>query len=146
MNLPDTNVWLALALSKHTFHAAARGWFLKQSGSTSVLFCRSTVQSFLRLLSTEALMRPYGLPPLTNAEAWGIYLGFRSDSRIGYVDEPKGIDELWERLAVRKTVSPKLWMDAYLAAFALRGNLVCVTTDDAFKQFKSLNTIILSKR
>jgi len=49
-------------------------------------------------------------------------------------------------LAVRKTASPKLWMDAYLAAFALRGNLVCVTTDDAFKQFKSLNAIVLSKR
>jgi toxin-antitoxin system PIN domain toxin len=146
VNLPDTNVWLALALSKHTFHAAAREWLLRQSESTSVLFCRSTVQSFLRLLGTEALMRPYGLPPLTNAEAWGIYLGFRSDSRIGYVDEPKGIDELWKRLAVRKTASPKLWMDAYLAAFAVRGNYVCVTTDDAFKKFRNLNAVILSRK
>ncbi len=76
MNLPDANVWLALALSKHTFHAAAREWFSRQSGPSSVLFCRSTIQSFLRLLSTEALMRLYGLPALTNAEAWGIYLGF----------------------------------------------------------------------
>ena len=146
MNLPDTNVWLALALSQHTFHAAARKWLLGQFDVASVLFCRSTVQSFLRLLSTDAVMRPYGLPPLTNAAAWGIYREFRSDSRIGYAAEPKGIDELWERLAVRETASPKLWMDAYLAAFALRGNYVCVTTDDAFRQFVSLHPVILSNR
>jgi len=146
VNLPDTNVWLALALSKHTFHAAARDWLSEQSAPASILFCRSTVQSFLRLLSTEAVLRPYGLPPLTNAAAWGIYHGFRSDSRIGYADEPKGIDELWKMLAVRETASPKLWMDAYLAAFALRGDYVCVTTDDAFKQFKSLNSLIISNR
>jgi len=88
-------------------------------------------------------MRPYGLPALTNTAAWEVYKGFRADPRIGYADEPKGIDELWEKLGIRETASPKLWMDAYLAAFALRANYICVTTDAAFKQFKGLNSVII---
>jgi toxin-antitoxin system PIN domain toxin len=144
VNLPDTNVWLALALSKHRFHAAARKWLESQSAAGSILFCRSTVQSFLRLLCTDAVMRPYGVPPLSNALAWKIYRKFRSDSRIGFADEPQALEELWETLAVRDTASPKLWMDAYLAAFAMRGDYACVTTDDSFRQFRGLNAIILS--
>ncbi len=29
MLLADSNIWLALALSKHEFHSAAQGWLLK---------------------------------------------------------------------------------------------------------------------
>ncbi len=37
----------------------------------------------------------------------------------------------------RNTVSPKLWMDAYLAAFAISGKLRFVTNDKAFRQFQA---------
>ena len=66
MPLADSNVWLALALSKHEFHSAARKWFEQQSRRQRVLFCRSTQQTFLRLLTTQAIFAPYGIPPLTN--------------------------------------------------------------------------------
>jgi predicted nucleic acid-binding protein len=36
-------------------------------------------------------------------------------------------------------------MDAYLAAFAMAGEYPLVTTDAAFKQFKDLDLIVLSK-
>jgi predicted nucleic acid-binding protein len=47
------------------------------------------------------------------------------------------------RFADAKHASPKLWMDAYLAAFALAGGYQLVTLDKAFKQFKGLNLRVL---
>jgi len=143
MNLVDTNVWLALALSKHVFHEAAGDWFAGQSGRGSVLFCRSTQQSFLRLLTTEKLMRLYDLPAMENAGAWGLYEGLRADARIGWAAEPRGVEAVWKRLAARHTASPKLWMDAYLAAFAMAGGHRLITTDKALAQFGGLEVVVL---
>lgn len=143
MNLPDTNVWLALALSKHVFHAATSDWLARQSTAGSVLFCRATQQSFLRLLTTEAILRPYDLPPLTNNAAWGIYQAYIADRRIDFAAEPAGAESRWQELATPKQASPKLWMDAYLAAVAIAGGHTLVTTDRAFKQFKGLNVELL---
>ena len=143
MILADTNFWLALSLSKHEFHAAARDWFAEQPAQ-AVAFCRSTQQSLLRLLTTDGVMRLYGVPPLTNAAAWRMYQGFRSDPRVTFVDEPRGIEARWRRYAARDSASPKLWMDAYLAALATAAKLQLVTTDQAFKQFKDVDSIVLS--
>ncbi len=44
---------------------------------------------------------------------------------------------------MRDTASPKIWMDAYLAAFALAGGYQMVTTDAAFKQFRGLDLLLL---
>jgi len=143
MPLADSNVWLALALSKHVFHGAARAWLTKQAPGEA-LFCRATQQSFLRLLTTDAVLSPFGIPPLTNKAAWAVYEGFVADERIGWVEEPRGLEAVWKKLAVRPKVSPKLWMDAYLAAFALAGGYRLATTDKAFKQFKNLDLLVLS--
>jgi uncharacterized protein len=146
VNLLDTNVWLALRLDTHTFHEAARDWFSALPADGSAYFCRATQQSLLRLLTTNGMMRLYGLDPQTNADAWRTYESFRADARIGYVPEPDGIDELWPKLAARATASPKLWMDAYLAAFAIKADLALVTTDAAFNQFDGLNATVLKAR
>ena len=144
MPLADSNVWLALALSKHAFHAAARAWLAKQTPREPVLFCRATQQSFLRLLTTQAVLAPYGIPPLSNKAAWSAYEGFRADERIAWAVEPRGLDPHWKKLAAGPKASPKLWMDAYLAAFALAGSFSLVTTDQAFKQFKGLDLHLLA--
>jgi predicted nucleic acid-binding protein len=57
--------------------------------------------------------------------------------------EPAGIDRWWRRYSERNTASPKLWMDAYLAAFARAEGCTLVTTDGAFKQFDGLDYLIL---
>src|SRR5436189_5496731 len=119
MLLADSNVWLALALSKHAFHPIVRAWFARQKPSQPVLFCRSTQQSFLRLLTTLAVLDPYGIPPLSNKAAWSAYEGFLADERIAWVEEPHGLESHWKKLAGKAKSSPKLWMDAYLAAFAM---------------------------
>ena len=61
------------------------------------------------------------------------------------MDEPRGLETQWKKLAGGPWPSPKLWMDAYLAAFAMAGGYQIVTTDKAFKQFKLLDLVLLSK-
>ena len=69
MMLVDTNIWLALALSKHVFHGVARDWLADRKPPEAALFCRSTQQSVLRLLTTQVVLAPYGIPPLSNKAA-----------------------------------------------------------------------------
>lgn len=145
MVLVDSNVWVALAIPKHEFYPTAQAWFSRQKGPQSALFCRSTQQSFLRLLTTSALFAPHGNPPLKNKTAWSVYEGFLADERVAWVKEPRGLDSQWQKLACVSNPSPKLWMDAYLAAFAVAGAYQFVTTDRAFKQFKGLDLLVLSK-
>ena len=82
---------------------------------------------------------------MTNASAWKLYEALVSDRRVSWVAEPSAdtIGLRWKGLAARASASPKLWMDAYLAAFALAGGHRLVTTDKAFAQFKGLDAIIL---
>ncbi len=144
MMLCDSNVWLALALSKHGHHTIAREWLDTVQEPATVLLCRATQQTFLRLLTNASVLSPYGNPPLTNREAWSAYETLLTDDRIVFrADEPAGVEPLWKELAARKTASPKLWIDAYLAAFALAGRYRMVTTDAAFRQFRGLDLLVL---
>ena len=142
--LADSNIWLTLALSKHEFHGVARAWLANRAPPETVLFCRATQQSFLRLLTTRAVLAPYGIPPLSNKAAWLAYEGFLADERVSWVEEPRGLKSRWKKLAAQSKASPKLWMDAYLAAFAMAGGYQLVTTDKAFNQFKGLDLLVLS--
>ncbi len=143
MMLADSNIWLAL--SKHEFHGVARAWVADCEPPETVLFCRATQQSFLRLLTTHAVLAPYGIPPLSNKAAWSAYAGFLADERIAWLEKPDGLESHWKKLAGHPKASPKLWMDAYLAAFAMAGGFQLVTTDKAFQQFKGLDLQVLSK-
>jgi toxin-antitoxin system PIN domain toxin len=145
--LCDSNVWLALALSKHVYHASVCDWFDGVDEPASVCFCRATQQTFLRLLTKASVLSPYGNPPLTNRRAWAIYRELIADDRIFLrVDEPAGLEAHWVRFAARDSASPKVWMDAYLAAFALAGGYRMVTTDTAFSQFPGLDLELLGNR
>lgn len=74
-------------------------------------------------------------------------MAFLTDNRIFFRnEEPAGLERRWQELALRETASPKLWMDAYLAAFALAGGYRLVTTDRAFRQFTGLDLILLEQR
>lgn len=147
MHLCDSNVWLALVLSKHVHHTAAIAWFDSVVEPASVCFCRATQQSVLRLLTNASVLSPYGNPPLTNRQAWDAYDALLADDRVVFCgEEPAGLETRWKGLAMRDTASPKIWMDAYLAAFALSGGHRMVTTDAAFKQFRGLDLEILGKQ
>jgi len=144
MKLPDVNIWLALSLSKHSHHTAATSWL--QAVEQDICFCRATQQGLLRLLTTEEVLARYGNPPLTNREAWRIYDRFMDDDRISFAHEPEGLEKVWKTLALRESNSPKLWMDAYLAAFALSSGFQMVTIDKAFSRFSGLKALILKSQ
>jgi len=145
MKLADSNIWLALTLSKHGFHRASRAWLNQLDGADRVLFCRATQQSYLRLLTTAEVLAPYGIPPLSNAEAWSTYEGWLASGCVTFVDEPRDLETHWKTLGVRDSASPKVWMDAYLAAFAIAGGYRLVTTDKGFKQYRGLDLEVLAK-
>lgn len=144
--LLDTNAWLALALSAHFHHRPVGQWLEGIERSGSVFFCRATQLSFLRLLTNAAVLSPYGNRPLTNDAAWAAYEALLADDRIAFwVEEPHGLDRRWKSLAARRSASPKLWMDAYLAAFAIEAECRLVTTDAAFRQFTALDLVLLER-
>ena len=89
-------------------------------------------------------MRLYGLPPMTNAAAWAMHEAFRADRRCGFADEPGGIEACWKKCAARKSPSPKMWMAAYLAAFAICGGHELLTIDKGFRQYNGLKLKLLS--
>lgn len=144
MWLADSNFWVALALSQHQFHVETKAWWERRGGRERIGFCRSTQLSFLRLITTASITQRYGVPPLQNDSAWSLYRDFRADKRVSYLDEPSGLDAHWQQLAARPSPSPKLWMDAYLAAFAIASNCRLITTDTAFRQFTELHCIVIS--
>lgn len=62
----------------------------------TIAFCRATQQSFLRLLTSAAVLAPYGNQPLTNSQAWDAYEALLADERITFAaEEPQGIATLW---------------------------------------------------
>jgi uncharacterized protein len=105
--LVDSNVWLALTLSKHVFHPACQEWLKGCTKKGEVLFCRATQQSFLRLLTTHAVLGAYGNPALTNAEAWAVLDGYCADKRISMADEPPDLERHWKRMSATDAASPK---------------------------------------
>ena len=143
MLLPDINFWIGLAVSNHEHHPAAARWLAKQQARDAVAFCRVTQQGYLRLLSNENMMTGYRLPPLSNAQVWASYQALVADDRITFLAEPAGIEPRWRDFGARDTASTKLWMDAFLAAFAVAGNHELVTFDSGFRQFAGLKFHLL---
>lgn len=134
-SLLDTNVWLAAVFTTHPFHQAAQKNLQQATPAEPAVFCRSTQQSFLRLASTSTLLKAYGAIGLTNIDALVALGALLALPQVCEREEPPGTFALWQRLASRDTASPKVWMDAYLAAFAISGGLRMVSLDQDFKSF-----------
>lgn len=134
--LLDTNVWVALTFTSHPRHSAAAALFAEASSRAPACFCRATEQSFLRLSSTPAILAAYGASGLTNADALRVFLAFTALPQVRTLSEPAKLTALWHKLAGIPTTSPKVWMDAYLAAFAISSDLTFVTLDQGFRAYE----------
>lgn len=134
-SLFDTNVWIAAIFPTHPFHPQAQQALQQASPAEPAVFCRSTQQSFLRLATTLTLLKAYGAEGMTNRDALLALEALIALPQVCLRDEPPGVSALWHRIAACDTASPKVWMDAYLAAFALAGGLTVVSLDQDFKNF-----------
>lgn len=136
--LVDTSVWLAAFFEEHEFFTRANAFIKTRSAGNPAMFCRATEQSWLRLVTTPSLHRIYNTHTTTNRDAIVVLKDWRSKAGIQCLDaEPAGTNELWLELAAIPSASPKVWMDAYLAAFAIRAGISFATLDSDFRQFEA---------
>jgi uncharacterized protein len=129
LNFLDANVWLALLWSRHTHSEKAREWF-ERSSEEKFFFCRITQITVLRLLTTTAVM---GNDVKKMHEAWELWDRVCADDRIEFLSEPEAIEQEFRPLSARQSPSPKVWVDAYLLAFASVAGLKLVTFDRALR-------------
>jgi toxin-antitoxin system PIN domain toxin len=140
MCLPDINVWLALAFASHKHHPEATQWL--QSVSTgSCAFCRLTQQGFLRIATTPKVLAE---KPVTLINAWKLYDELFGDPRVVFAEEPANLETPWREYTQRRSFSPKVWNDAYLAAFAKAADFEVVSFDTGLGQYKGIRCKILS--
>jgi toxin-antitoxin system PIN domain toxin len=135
-HLCDVNFWVALVLGDHPSNALAGAWFGSLQEGDTALFCRSVQQGFFRVVSDANIFRQAAL---TNDVALECFRSLRNDPRIGWIEEPRGLEEKWLSYAKLSTRSPKVWMDAYLAAFAVMSGSRLVTFDRGFRVFRGLD-------
>jgi hypothetical protein len=138
--LCDVNMLLALCYDGHAQHRSAMDWLGEVTTLAHVIVCRNTQLGLLRLINNPAVM----LADVRDTRAaWRVYDAMMTDDRFSFLGEPSRLDDVLRTLTTAQNFSPKLWADAYLAAFAISANLDLVTFDQAFKQFKNLRVTIL---
>jgi toxin-antitoxin system PIN domain toxin len=135
-NLCDVNLLLALSYGVHQFHGEAKAW-LENVGKGQAVTCRVTQMSFLRLLTTTAVLGP---DVCHREEAWTQWDALMRDFRFQFAAEPVGLERTLRRLTKDTQVSPKLWQDDYLVAFALSAEMGLATFDRGFARYPGLRT------
>ena len=140
--LLDVNVWLALSFQSHQHHELANQWFLATDETASFAFCRLTQQGFLRL-ATHPHVGGTGGQAMTLRDAWQMYDRILEDPRVNIASEPSDIESRWRQLTQAAMYSPKVWNDAFLAAFAQVNGYEVVTLDQGFAQYSNLQVTIL---
>src|SRR5207253_10923825 len=105
------------------------------------VFCRMTQQGFLRLATNP---QAFGDEAVTLRAAWRLYDAFLADPRVRFAEEPGGLESLWRGYTRTRTFSPKVWNDAYLAAFARAAPHKLITFDRGFARYTGLDYVILA--
>jgi len=137
--LCDVNCLLAFCYDRHIHHPNAIAW-LEAQGELSVVICRMTQMSLLRLLTNTSVMDK---DVCNLRQAWTIYDTLLEDERFDFITEPIALEQYLRGYTVGGRVSPKLWQDAYLAAFARAAKLHLVTFDGGFQQYEGLRLTLL---
>jgi toxin-antitoxin system PIN domain toxin len=137
--LCDVNCLLAFCYDRHVHHPDAITW-LESQNELSVVICRNTQLSLLRLLTNASVM---GQDVCKLKQAWKIYDTLMGDERFDFSTEPMELEQYLRRYTAGEQVSPKLWQDAYLAAFARATKFHLVTFDGGFQQYEGLRLTIL---
>jgi toxin-antitoxin system PIN domain toxin len=141
IDLLDVNVWLALSVPEHPHHPLARDYW-QGHAAERLAFCRVTMLGFLRLLTHPTVM---GDQPLGATEAWLAYETWRGTGDVVLVAEPDACELLLAEWSRAGRLSPRLWTDAYLAAFALGAGYRLVSFDGDFTRFDGLELLLLGR-
>jgi uncharacterized protein len=129
-DLPDLNVWLALAIAEHPHHESTQVYWHKLAAER-IWFCRVTMLGLVRLLAQPKVM---GRAALRLEQAFDAYRRFSELPEVGMQPEPVDCEAQLRRL-LKPDTPARLWTDAYLAAFAASAGLRLVTFDRDFARF-----------
>lgn len=138
-DLPDLNMWLALAATQHPHHAQALTYW-EQQASGQVLFCTVTALGLVRLLSQPKLM---GASVLGSAEASALLQAFCRQPGVAMAAPEHDGWDLFHTLLSSAELPARLQTDAYLAALVIANGWRLVSFDRDFERFKGLNWLAL---
>lgn len=142
-SLCDVSFLLPLCHGRHEHLLPAKEHLETLSATGELVVCRNGQLGLLRLLSNPAVMQS---SVCTTGQAWKVYDTMMSDDRFAFRGEPAGIETRLRELTRGFPVSPKLWQDAYLAAFAITAGLRLLTFDGVFQKFKGLDYLVLTPK
>ena len=138
-DLPDLNVWLALAATHHPHHGQALTYWERQA-SSQVLFCTVTALGLVRLLSQPKLM---GAAVLGSAESSALLRGFCRQPGVAMAAAEHDGWDLFHATLCGAELPVRLHTDAYLSALAMANGWRLVSFDHDFDRFKGLNWLQL---
>jgi toxin-antitoxin system PIN domain toxin len=149
-DLPDINIWLALAIEEHPHHARARAYWQQTqadnaptfatAGKPFIWFCRTTMLGMVRLLCQP---KAVGAGALDLTAAWHLYQQYRALPQIGLQADPADCESQLSTLLGTEKLPTRLWTDAYLAALAQASGMRLVTFDRDFQRFNLTRCLIL---
>ena len=138
-DLPDLNVWLALASPTHQHHSSAVRYWEGQS-SQHVLFCTVTALGLVRLVMQPKVM---GDAVLTPAQASALLDQFVQQPGVSHAQPSSEGWDVFHVLMRQAELSPRLCTDAHLAALAITNQWRLVSFDRDFQSFPELNLLQL---
>ncbi len=100
-----------------------------------MIFCRTTMQGFFRLVTQPAVM---GAAVHNAAEAWTIYSAHLAGGRVKFMAEPASIEAQLRTFTLQTSFKQRDWTDAYLASFAITAGCRMVSFNTGFAQYKGL--------
>ena len=137
--LCDVNLLLALVFEEHVAHRVTVEWSDAREND-SLILCRPTQVSLLRLLSNRAIM---GEKACAQKQAWEVYDALIADPRFVFRGDEQTLESHFRKLTQQSIVAPKLWHDAYLAAYCLAHGWTMATLDSGFREFPGLAVELL---
>jgi len=138
-DLPDLNVWLALASPTHQHHSSAVTYWEEQA-SQQVLFCTVTALGLVRLVMQPKVM---GDAALTASEASALLETFVQQPGVSYAQPASEGWDVFHGFMRQADLSPRLCTDAHLAALAITNQWRVVSFDRDFQAFPGLNLLQL---
>ena len=134
-DLPDINVWLALADPDHGHHARARRYWEKE-GAPNLAFTRVTMLGLVRLLTNRHVMQGN---PFTAMQAWKAYQAFRDLPEVTFLTDPDSAEPRMREWSDTKDFPPTRLTDAWLAAVAFTTRSRLVSFDQDYREFDGLS-------
>ena len=138
-DLPDLNVWLALAWPAHSHHQHAVQYW-EQQAAEEVLFCTVTALGLVSLVCQPKLM---GTAVRNAAEASGLLDSMCRQPGVRLAAPEHNGWELFHQLLLGAELPARLCTDAHLAALAIANGWRLVSFDRDFERFEGLERLQL---